>query len=144
MTDVNPNLILYPVFAMFYLTAGVLTYMGITRFSAVRQRTMNAEFYKTYDKGEEPEQMRKITRNFVNLFEVPVLFYVGVILTYVSHEVSYWMIGCAWAYVALRYVHSYVHLTSNRVLTRFRIYISSGVVLLVMWSSLLVEIVRAG
>lgn len=143
MTQVDPNLILYPVFAMFYLTAGVLTYMGITRFGAVRRRTMNADFYKTYDRGEEPEHMRKITRNFINLFEVPVLFYTGVTLTYVTHQVSYWLIGCAWLYVALRYVHSYIHLTSNEVLLRFRIYIASGAVLLVMWTSLLVEILRA-
>jgi len=143
MSHVNPNLILYPVFAMFYLTAGVLAYMGITRVGAVGKRTVNAEFYQTYDKGEEPEHMRKITRNFINLFEVPVLFYVGVILTYITDQVSYWMIGCAWAYVALRYLHSYIHLTSNKVLTRFRIYIGSGFVLLVMWSSLLVEIMRA-
>lgn len=144
MNDVNPNLILYPVFALFYLTAGVLLYMGVTRFGAVRKQTMSAEFYRTYDKGEEPEHMRKITRNFINLFEVPVLFYTGVALVYVSHQVNYWMIGCAWVYVALRYLHSYIHLTSNDVLTRFRVYITSGLVLLVMWTSFLVAIVRAG
>jgi hypothetical protein len=75
---------------------------------------------------------------------MPVLFYVGLILVYVTQQVSYWMIGCAWVYVALRYLHSYIHLTSNHVLIRFSVYAGSGLVLLVMWTSLLVELVRAG
>ncbi len=61
-----------------------------------------------------------------------------------THQVTYWLVACAWAYVALRYVHTYVHLTSNNVVVRFSVYFASGFVLLVMWSSLLVQLVRAG
>ena len=68
------------------------------------------------------------------------MFYVGIILAYVTHQVNYWLILCAWAYVALRYLHSYVHLTSNDVLTRFRVYFASGFVLLIMWTSLLIKL----
>jgi hypothetical protein len=144
MTELNPNLILYPVFSMFFLTAAVLAYLARTRVGALGRREINVDFYKTYDRGEEPEHIRRITRNFINLFELPMLFYVVVILTYVTHQVSVWMIGCAWLYAALRYVHSYVHLTSNDVGIRFRVYMASGLVLLVMWSSLFVQILRAG
>lgn len=143
MTDPAANQILYPVFAMFALVAGVLVRMGTMRFGAVRRGEMNPAFYKTYQGDEEPESMRVITRHFINLFEMPVLFYVGVILTYMTRQVSPWMVGCAWAYVALRYVHSYVHLTSNDVLTRFRVYILSGLVLMVMWASLFVRLLMA-
>ena len=54
------------------------------------------------------------------------------------------MVGCAWAYVAIRYLHTWVHLGSNDVLTRFRVYCASGLVLLILWTMLLVELVRAG
>jgi len=134
--------ILYPVFAMFYLIAFVLARMAVMRFGAVARREMDPRFYRTYDEGQEPSHMRVVTRHFINLFEVPVLFYVAVILTYVTDEVSYWLVGCAWAYVALRYVHTWVHLGTNDVLTRFRVYGVSGVVLLVMWTSLLVQLLR--
>jgi hypothetical protein len=142
MADPSRTQILYPVFAMFYLVAFVLFRMARMRFGAVSRREMDPRFYRTYDEGQEPPHMRVVTRHFINLFEVPVLFYVGAILTYVTDQVTYWMIGCAWAYVVLRYVHTWVHLGTNDVLTRFRVYGASGLVLLVMWTSLLVQLLR--
>jgi hypothetical protein len=142
--DAPPNLILYPVFAMFFLVAFVVARMARMRVAAVSSGKMNPRFYRTYDDGEEPKELRVVTRHFINLFEMPVLFYVGVILTYISQQVSYWMVLCAWAYVVVRYVHSYVHLTSNNVLVRFRLYFASGLVLLTLWVSLLIQLLRAG
>ena len=139
-----PTLILYPVFAMFLLVAVVLLRMRSMRFAAVRRKEVSVGYYRAYQEGEEPEALRVIARHFANLFEVPVLFYVGAIMTYVTHQVTYWLVGCAWLYVALRYVHSYVHLTSNDVRARFAVYFASGFVLVVMWSTLLVQLLRTG
>jgi hypothetical protein len=144
MSTLSRAQILYPVFAMFYLVAFVLVRMARMRFGAVQRREMDPRFYRTYDEGQEPAHMRVVTRHFINLFEMPVLFYVAVILTYVTDQVTYWMVGCAWAYVAVRYLHSWVHLGSNDVLTRFRIYGASALVLAVMWTTLLVQLLRAG
>jgi len=141
MSEVAPNLILYPVFAMFFLVAAVLARMARLRVGAVGSGEVNVKYYRAYQGGEEPEHIRVVTRHFINLFEVPVLFYVIVVLTYITQEVSYWMVGCAWAYVAVRYAHSYVHLTSNDVLTRFRVFMVSGVILFVMWVSLLIQLI---
>jgi hypothetical protein len=144
MPDPAANQILYPVFAMFALVAGVLGRLAQLRFGAVGRGKMDARFYKTYQGGEEPENIRVVTRHFINLFEMPVVFYVTVVLTYVTHQSSAWMVGCAWVYVAMRYAHSYVHLTANDVLMRFRLYIGSGLVLVVMWMSLLVRLLASG
>ena len=143
MSNAAPNLILYPVFAMFFLVAVVLLRMRSMRFAAVRKREVNVRYYKAFQ-GEEPEPLRVIARHFTNLFEVPVLFYVGVIMTYVTHQVTYWLVGCAWAYVALRYAHSWVHLTRNDIVVRLSLYFASGAVLVVMWATLLVQLLRAG
>jgi len=142
MASVDPRLILYPAFAMFLLAAILLARLARLRFGAVGRGDLEGEFYRSFQGGEEPYEVRVTTRSFINQFEVPVLFYVGVILTYVTEQVSYWLIACAWLYVALRYVHCYVHLTSNDVLRRFRFYILSGFVLVVMWGSLFVGLVR--
>ena len=144
MSGPSRTQILYPVFAMFYLVAFVLFRMARMRFGAVTRGEMDPRFYRTYDEGQEPPHMRVVTRHFINLFELPVLFYVAAILTYVSDQVTYWMVGCAWAYVAIRYLHSWIHLGTNDVLTRFRVYGASAIVLLVMWTSLLVQLLRAG
>ena len=142
-TEVAPQLILYPVFVMFLLVAVVLLRMRSMRFAAVRRKEISARYYRAFQGAEEPEPLRVISRHFANLFEVPVLFYVGVIMAYVTHQVNYWLVSCAWAYVALRYVHSYVHLTANDVVVRLSVYFASGFVLLVMWASLLVQLLRS-
>ncbi len=140
----EPNAILYPLFAMVLLTAAVLGRLAMLRVGAVRRREIALDYYTTFQHAEEPPQIRVVTRNFLNLFEVPVLFYVVAVLIYVTHQVSPLLVGCAWAYVALRCVHSYVHLTSNPVNLRFGIYFASNLVLLAMWGTLLVRLVRAG
>ena len=137
----SPNQILYPAFAMFALLVGVLIRMQVVRFGAVGRGEMDGRYYRIYQGGAEPKHMAVVTRHFSNLLEMPTLFYVGVILVYVTRQVDFWMVGCAWAYVLVRYAHSFVHLTSNNVLTRFRLYLGSCIVLAVMWISLLWRLV---
>jgi hypothetical protein len=143
MNTVSPTLILYPVFALFLLTALVLLRLRSLRFAAVRNQEVQATYYRAFQ-GSEPEALQVVARNFINLFEVPVLFYVGVIMIYITQSVSYWLVACAWTYVALRYAHTYVHLTTNNVVVRFSLYFGSGLVLTVMWLSLFVRLVLAG
>ncbi len=143
MPDLSPNMILYPAFAMFFLVAFTLTRMARLRLAAVRAGEVRVSYYRTYHEGEEPEHMRVVTRHFINLFELPVLFYVGVIFTYITHQVTLALVLFAWAYVAIRYAHSFVHLTSNDVLTRFRLYFASNLFLLALWVGLLLQLLRA-
>lgn len=143
MPGADDRQVLYPVFAMFALVVLVFVRMARLRFGAVRSGQMDAAFYKTYQGGEEPEHMRVVTRHFLNLFEMPVLFYVGVILAFVTRQTTWPIVACAWGYVALRYAHSFVHLTSNDVLLRFRLYLASTLVLVLLWAVLLVRLVTA-
>ena len=129
---------------MFLLVAIVLLRMRSMRFGAVRRKEISVEYYRAYPEGQEPEALRVLARHFANLFEVPILFYVGVLMTYVTHQVTWFLIGCAWAYVLMRYLHSWVHLGTNDVRVRFALYFSSGFVLSVMWATLLVRLVAAG
>jgi hypothetical protein len=139
----NPNLILYPSFAMFLLVAITLTWMGWNRIGGILAGRMSIRFYRTYDEGEEPARLRQITRHFINLFEMPVLFHVVVILAHVTTHVTFWLVGLAWAFVALRYVHSWIHLGTNDVAIRLSAYAASGLVLLVMWVTLFLRMFRA-
>lgn len=138
-----PRLVFYPAFAMFFLVAVVLSRMGFLRVNAVRRGEMPLSFYRTFDRGEEPEPLRVVTRQFINLFEMPLLFHVVVIFAFITNQVTYLFVGLAWAYVLLRYVHTAIHLTSNHVPLRLSAYASSGLVLLVAWVTLLVQLLRA-
>ena len=39
----------------------------------------------------------------------------------------------AWAYVLLRYAHSFIHVTYNQVMHRFAAFVASAVVLAFLW-----------
>ncbi len=107
--------------------------MGLLRFAAVRSGEIDGRFFRLYKDYEEPEYLRVISRHVVNLHEAPILFYTISIVAFVTETVSTLILALAWAYVVLRCVHSYVHLTSNKVIHRFRLFIASQFVLMALW-----------
>lgn len=70
--------------------------------------------------------------NLANLFETPVLFFALALGLYVSGEAGTLAVGLAWAYVALRVVHSAIHLTYNKISQRFMMFLLSVLVLMAM------------
>ncbi|OGI40005.1 MAG: hypothetical protein A2140_02695 [Candidatus Muproteobacteria bacterium RBG_16_62_13] len=72
--------------------------------------------------------------NFSNLFELPVLLYVAAVLLHVTDRVDGIYLALAWAFIALRYVHSAIHVTYNRVMHRFAIYVLGALPLWAMWA----------
>ena len=115
-------------------------YMGLTRRKAVQSREMDPKYYRTYSDGEEPQRLRVLTRHSANLLETPLLFYVVVLMIDATGSTSGLFVGLAWAYVALRFAHAYIHLGTNFVLHRFLVFGTSLVVLLAMWVLLLVRL----
>ena len=71
--------------------------------------------------------------NFENLFEMPVLFYVAALLIFVTGLTDPIYVFGAWAFVALRAIHSIVHCTYNKIMHRFYFYAASSIVLWLMW-----------
>jgi len=125
--------IIYPVFAMVLLTAVVVFILGRRRMAAVRNRAIDPAFFRAYYHADEPESLRVTSRHLINLFETPVLFYVAIIMIHMTGESSTGLVVIAWLYVAARYLHSYVHLTSNTVIVRFRLFLVSWLLLLSLW-----------
>jgi hypothetical protein len=132
--------ILFPVFAMFVLTSFCVFRLASLRFSAVRQGEIDPRFFRLFQNAEEPDHLRVYSRHLANLFEAPVLFYVVVIIAFVTQQTGILPLSLAWAYVVFRYAHSYVHLTSNRVMTRFYLFALSWIFLVLLWVVTLVGI----
>ncbi|NNF16176.1 MAG: hypothetical protein HKN70_05480 [Gammaproteobacteria bacterium] len=131
--------ILIPALILGIYTLLFLFYMGLTRRKAVQTGEMDPRYYRTYTGGEEPERLRILSRHFSNLLEVPVLFYAVVVMIYAAGASSALFVGLAWLYVALRFVHAYIHLSSNFILHRFLVFGISALVLLLMWVLLLIR-----
>ena len=131
----SPERILYPAYPMFLVFVVTFARLAQLRFGAVSSGKVDPAYYRLFAGGEEPPDIRVVSRHFQNQFEVPPLFYTAILIAYVTHSVNLWTVLLAWAYVLLRIVHTIVHLGSNDVLTRFRLYGASNLVLTVLWTS---------
>jgi hypothetical protein len=69
----------------------------------------------------------------MNLLELPMLFYVVCVVLYVTADGARLGVLVAWAFVALRIVHSLIHLTYNHVLHRLFAFTLSNVALVSLW-----------
>lgn len=125
--------ILYPVFALAAWTGIVLSIIPIMRIRAARRRQVVADDFKYGESKTVPPDVSIPNRNFMNLLEVPVLFYVVCLLVFVTGGATPAELTLAWLYVALRVLHSLVHLGHNHVLQRLAVFASSNAALLALW-----------
>lgn len=130
MPDIS---IFAPMAALIALTFVVLTLIPIKRFRAGFAGEITGEDFRFGESARVPGHVSIPNRNYMNLLELPMLFYVLCLSLYVTHTVTGLEYGLAWAYVALRAAHSMVHLTLNHIFTRLTIFATSNVVLAVAW-----------
>jgi hypothetical protein len=79
-----------------------------------------------------PLHVRQVGYNLNNLMEQPTLFYALVAYSYLAGQQNPVNLALAWAYVALRVVHSLIHATVNLVLVRFGVFALGTLVLAVL------------
>jgi hypothetical protein len=80
--------------------------------------------------------------NFKNLFELPVLFQVGVLLVLTLGLASDFFAVVAWIFVAARALHSLIQCSYNRVMHRFSVYAIGALALWVFWIGLAWQLLR--
>jgi len=122
---------LWPMVAHAALVFGLYFLLSRKRVSAVREGRVRAEQFK--ENREEPLESLLIHNNLKNQFELPVLFHVVCIVLYMTTADNVVTVGLAWVFVLSRYVHSYVHLTSNRLRHRRPIWIFGYFILMALW-----------
>lgn len=132
--------ILFPTFGMVAITAVTLFRLAYLRFKAAAAREVDVSYYRVYQGKGEPERVAAVSRHLMNLFETPVLFYIVAILIFVTGTTSAALVTLAWLYVTLRAVHCWIHLGANVVIWRFRVFVLSLAVLLVMWGVLAIRL----
>jgi hypothetical protein len=134
--------LLVPVLAQVLLTFVVLLATGRARFGALKAgRTRIADI--AVNAGGFPEDVRRFGNNLSNQFETPVLFYVLTGIAIYIRATDVVMVVLAWVFVVTRVAHAYVHLTTNHVPTRFRIFLVGVVTLMAMWLLLVLRLLTA-
>jgi hypothetical protein len=126
------QMVLLPVFVQVALAFGLLVWMA-----SVRTRSVKSGETKIRDialgQSNWPDQPTQISNCFNSQFQLPLLFYVVVILAWVTRQADVIFVVLEWLFVLLRIGHAYVHTTSNYVPTRFKIFAAGVFVLLIMW-----------
>lgn len=122
-----------PVGLLALWTMLVLVMTAVRRVRAVRAGRVKRSAFRLGESDDVPDDVVIANRNLMNLLEMPLLFYVVCLCLYVTHHVQPRPLGLAWTYVALRIVHSCIHLTSNKVMHRLTVFGLSNVVLTVIW-----------
>ncbi|MGE5501499.1 MAG: MAPEG family protein [Ignavibacteriales bacterium] len=129
----NQETIFLPVLALAALTFIVLGVIPLRRFRAAFAGQVTPADFATGESATVPAQVSLANRNYMNLLELPVLFYAVCVAAYVTHTVDGLLVNLAWGYVALRAVHSLVHLSYNNVIHRLSFFALSNFVLMAMW-----------
>jgi hypothetical protein len=128
------SLIFAPMGALAFLTFAVLLLIPIRRFQAGAAGQTVREDFRFGESASVPGHVSIPNRNYMNLLELPMLFYVGSLMFFLTGKVDAVVLGVAWLYVALRLVHSAIHLTYNHVTHRLVPFAASNVVLMVYWA----------
>lgn len=135
--------ILAPIIALVAWTLLIMLWMIVTRFAAMKRKGISLAGRVGGRGGAalegvvEDEVMWK-AHNYMHLVEQPTLFYAIALVLAIGHAGGGYSEILAWAYVALRIVHSLVQTTVNVITYRFILFGLSSLALV----GLVVQAVR--
>ena len=124
--------VLLPVFIQVGLTFYLMCWMALVRTSSIRRGEVKIRDV-ALGQPAWTERGTKIGNAFRNQFELPVLFYVLVVLAIMARKADYLFVIMASIFVASRIAHAAIHAGSNNVPRRFYAFLIGAVVLMAMW-----------
>lgn len=128
----KPTAIFVPALLLMFWTMTVLLLVPIRRVKAVKQRRVSPKDFSHGESDKVPPDVALPNRIFMNLLEVPVIFYGVVFMAYLCNLVNEVTVSLAWAYVVLRFVHSGIYFTYNNVAHRALVFGSSNFAVVAM------------
>ncbi|MCF6346043.1 MAG: MAPEG family protein [Thiomicrorhabdus sp.] len=124
--------LIYPLFIQVFLTF-IIGFLALkSRMNAVKYKQVSLNHFK-HNRGKAPEVMLRYNDNFQNQFELPILFYLLISLLLIT-EINHigFLIG-AWLLVLTRVIHSIIHIKTNHILHRMKIFVAGVLILMTMW-----------
>lgn len=134
----DPINIFWPVLAQVALTISMFIVLGIRKARAIKSDSVNRK-EAALNNQVWPADVIQVSNNIANQFETPILFYVLCFVFYISNGVSYLVLSLAWAYSLSRFVHAFVHIGSNYVPARMRVFLFGSLILLSMTALAIIE-----
>ena len=121
----------WPLLFQALWTLVVLGLLGYRRFHALREQRAEPAGLEL-SKAGWPDDVTKVSNNFDNQFQTPVLFYMICGVALVAGLAGPALVGLAWVFCASRVVHTAVHVSNNHVPYRFAAFFVGVIVLAAM------------
>jgi hypothetical protein len=131
-----------PAIAMVAITLLAWLRLYQLRFAEMARRRIDPQSIALSAQKDAGLQDTRGADNFNNQFELPVLFYVALLVAHATGQGTALFVQLAWAFVALRLLHATVQWTYNRVMHRFSLYALGALVLWAMWGMLAAGLLR--
>ena len=139
--------------AQLILFAAVLAQVALTAVLYLRIVQARAAILKdpatrkpemAYDQAAWPLSARLIGNSLSSQFELPVLFYAGVLFAFQFGAAGWVAAILAWIFVATRVVHMILHTGKNIVPQRFGAFLAGFIAIIVLWIYLALHVFGAG
>ena len=131
--------VLLPLLVQVLLTLTLLVMLAVRRQVMFRNREMHPQDLAVRG-AREPQPVAQVAGSYQNQFEIPVLFYVLVILALYTRKADLLFVIMSWIFVLARLAQAAIHVTSNVVRRRGLAFGISALVLLIMWIIFIVRI----
>ncbi|MCF6262013.1 MAG: MAPEG family protein [Xanthomonadales bacterium] len=127
-----------PLLIPLLLQAGLILLVWLamyaTRLTEMKRKGIDPQdLVNTETKNELLKNVAAASDNFKNQFELPTLFFIAILTALILVIHSPLLNSLAMAFVLLRMVHSFVHITYNKIMHRFAAYALSSFALIGMW-----------
>ena len=127
--NLDPQSIFLPVLAHLFLVFGLYIKLGIEKSKAVKAGQVDRSA-AALDPRAWPESVLKISNSIDNQFQIPVIFYALTFMAFLTNKASSLVIICMGVFVFTRYIHAYIHVTSNYVPHRLKAFLVGALLLL--------------
>ena len=123
------KLMFVPLLAHIFLVFFLFIKLGIEKTAAVKTGKVDRE-KAALDNSAWPENVVKVSNNIANQFQIPMLFYALTFSLLLTNAVNIVVLLTMALFVVSRYIHSYIHITSNYVPHRFKAFTFGTLLLL--------------
>lgn len=138
--------VIYAMATMVFYIAALGVGNFIIRKKAVVSGAVPFNFFKIYDTNKYtqiPEFVIRYGRHFDHQFQLPPLFLITCLTCFNVPINETYAALLAWAFVISRFVHSAIHLTTNKVLLRAQAYGIGLLCVVILWLLIVQEVITS-
>lgn len=134
--------IFWPILAHIVLVTALYALLGMRRAAAVKAGRARVSQFR--ENQNEPQDSLFARNSLANQFELPVLFYALCLSLHVTGGDGLWVVVLAWLFALSRYVHAFIHVTSNRIRHRQPAFLVGFIAVICLAAALAIHLLRIG